>query len=463
MPSVFPFRAVTFANRDDLSNLVAPPYDVLDAAGKQRLLAKDPANIVAIDLPHTPAKELGPPSAYQAAADAYRALLANGTLARLTSPAMFAYRQSFKNASGALVQRSGMCCTVETVPFGPRPGGGILPHEETFSGPKEDRMALMKATKTQLSPIFGLHADDHGLATALLHKVMAAKRPNLHASTDDGTLHEVWTLDANADAHAVRAYLDALKGEDVFIADGHHRYTTGLNYLKSLEAAGPVPAHHPARRCMIVLVGMSDPGLVIWPTHRVLGGMKRYSFDAFAAAAKGILDIAQTSTPLHALERDMERLAAQCREKNLPDNVLGLYDFASKRCALATLASPDPLQSRFPDKPSAWRNLDVALIQYAVVERICQGSPDAGLNAGEPVKWAFPHTIAEVFDIGSGAETGAGGGKTFGPAGAQLAIIVRPTPLQAVRDVSRANQLMPQKSTFFYPKLATGLFLNPLD
>jgi uncharacterized protein (DUF1015 family) len=113
------------------------------------------------------------------------------------------------------------------------------------------------------------------------------------------------------------------------------------------------------------------------------------------------------------------------------------------------------LVSRFGDKPKAWRDLTVAFCQYVIVEQICQGK----LNDGEPVKWAFPHTIREVEEIGSGQETGAGGGKNF----AQLAVIVRPTPLAAVRDVSRANQLMPQKSTFFYPKLATGLFMNALE
>ncbi len=115
----------------------------------------------------------------------------------------------------------------------------------------------------------------------------------------------------------------------------------------------------------------------------------------------------------------------------------------------------DPLRARFADKPQAWRMLDVAIIQHLIVEKICQPK----LNGGQPVKWAFPHTIKEVLEIGSGQETGAGGGSGF----AQVAVIVRPTPLQAVKDVSRANQLMPQKSTFFYPKLATGLFVNPLE
>ena len=444
MPAVHPFRAVQYhAGRGDLSALVAPPYDVLDAAAKARLLAKDARNVVAVDLPHTPAKELGPATAYDSAGALYRKWLADGTLARRATPAMFAYRQTTRSAAGTS-QRSGMACCVDAVKFGPRPGGGILPHEETFSGPKEDRLALMKATQAQLSPIFGLHADERGKATALLSAIMARGLPDITAELGDGVFHEVWTVD---DPQAINAYRDALAGEDIFIADGHHRYGTGLTYIDHLGGAA-LPEDHQARRSMMVLVGMSDPGLIIWPTHRVLGGMAGYSIDAFLDASKGLLDVSPAGTDIHALERTMTTAAAT--------NVLGLYDFASGRCFTATPPQADPLRARFPDKPPAWRTLDVALVQHIVVEQVCQPR----LNAGEPVKWAFPHTIDEVVEIGKGSETGAGGGKGFK---AQLAVIVRPTPLDAVRDVSRANQLMPQKSTFFYPKLLTGLFINPLE
>lgn len=463
MPQVYPFRAVryrTSPGKSEVSTLVAPPYDVLDASGKQRLLTPptgSPHNIVGIDLPHTPAKELGPPAAYEAAATAYRRLLETGVLEQLGEPAMFAYRQTFSNEQRTrTVQRCGMACCVETVPFGPRPGGGILPHEETFSGPKEDRLALMKATATQLSPIFGLHADEDGAANALIRRIMASRPADQTARTADGTLHEVWTI---TDTATITEYQNALAGEDVFIADGHHRYNTALNYLHHLDGAnGQSPsADHPARRCMMVLIGMSDPGLVIWPTHRVLGGMKDYSWDKFVAAASsgGELLITQARGGLESLAGEM--MATTVPPPPLPTNVFGLYDFATGRCAVATLAGHNPLATRFADKPRAWQQLDVAIVQHVIVEQICQPR----LNGGAPVKWAFPHTIAEVQEIGRGALTGAAG-ELANPGAAQLAVILRPTPLAAVRDVSRAGHLMPQKSTFFYPKLATGLFINPL-
>lgn len=446
MPKVHAFNAVQYGGGSgDVSGLVAPPYDVLDQDDKDALVAGDERNIVSIDLPHVPPKKLGPPSAYEGAATQLDDWLADGTLRRRERPVMCAYRQTFE-FRGKQFQRCGMACTVETAPFGPREGGGILAHEQTFSGPKEDRFALMKATATQLSPIFGLHADDEGRATALLHRVMDERTPDMTATTADGVLHEVWNIE---DDTTISAYQDALAGEDVFIADGHHRYTTAINYLDHLESQGPVPDDHPARRCMIVLVGMSDPGLAIGPTHRVLGGMTDYSIDAFQKEAEGILDIQPCDNDPKKIEQEMAHFAAGGRK-----NVFGLIDFATGLCFVAAPSVDDPLEDAFGDRCEAWRTLDVALIQHLIVEEICQPK----LNADQEVTWAFPHTIDEVMSIASGAETGAGGGSGF----AQLGVIVRPTPLDAVKAISAAGELMPQKSTFFYPKLATGLWLNPL-
>lgn len=445
MPRVFAFNAIQYrSGRGEVSDLVAPPYDVIGEADKATLLGRDERNIVGIDLPHTPPKELGPAEAYAGAAEKLGAYLGDGTMSRRDKPVMFVYRQTFEYL-GKRHERTGMACTLETVPFGPRDGGGVLAHEQTFSGPEEDRLALMNATRAQLSPIFGLHADESGRASEFLRNIAWSRSADMSARLADGVLHEVWTVE---DAETIRAYQDALAGEDVFVADGHHRYNTAINYLKHVEETqGSVGAEHPARRTMLVLIGMSDPGLVIGPTHRVLGGMRGYSVEAFLSAASEILDIVEIEWGPDGIESEMEVTGAA--------NVFGLIDFASGRCFVATLRDADPLADAFGDKPKAWRALDVALIQHLIVERICEPK----LNGGRPVKWAFPHTVEEVLQIGTGAETGSGGGAGF----AQMAVIVRPTPLHAVKEISRASELMPQKSTYFYPKLATGLFVNPLE
>lgn len=201
---------------------------------------------------------------------------------------------------------------------------------------------------------------------------------------------------------------------------------------------------------MFVIVGMSDPGLVIGPTHRVLGGMKHYSIEKFIDAAQGYLSIEPVDNNPYSFDKSIAHIAD--REQT---NVFGIMDFATGLCYCAWPVVDDPLEDRFPDRSEAWRRLDVAIIQHMIVEELCQPL----LNDNNPITWAFPHSIDEVVEIGRGGETGAGGGSGF----AQLAVIVRPTPLEAVRQISLAGEVMPQKSTFFYPKLATGLFLNPLS
>lgn len=453
MPAVYPFAAIQYRGGvGDVSSVVAPPYDILDQAAKDALLEKDAGNIVGIDLPCVPASRAGPVEAYEAAAARFQNLLAMGTMSRRERAAMFAYRQSF-DFGGRRYERCGMACAVETVGFGAREGGGVLPHERTFGGPKQDRIALMRATRTQLSPVFGLYADGAGQGAgagrgaAVVRGIIASRKPDMTADMGDGVEHAVWTV---KDAAEIGAFTQALAGQDIFIADGHHRYTSAVEYLRSEEKAGTIGLDHPSRRTMFVLVSMDDPGLAIGPTHRVLGGMADYTIESFIDAAAGLLNVEAIDNDPHLFERQLERLAD--RERT---NVFGLYDYATGLCFAAWPAVADPLEDRFPDKPAAWRNLDVALVQHLIVEEICEPL----LNEGKPVKWAFPHTIGEMLAVGRG-DMGSSGVEASGRA--QLAMVLRATPLEAVRAVSLAGELMPQKSTYFYPKLATGLFLYPL-
>lgn len=458
MPAIYPFVPVQYAQAvsakpgtpADLSALIAPPYDVLDQPGKDGLLARSEDNIVAIDLPHLPAKDLGPDIEYASAGLRLRAKLQEGVFVKRAEPVMFVYRQTFEYA-GSRHQRTGVVATLDIAPFGPGKDGrgGILPHEQTFSGPKQDRLALMQATGMQISPIFGLVPDEHhNLARRVAH--IAGLRPaEVVGTTDDGCLHELWAVhDEGTLAHLTHD----LAGQDVLIADGHHRYTTAMTYLEHLQAGGKkLPADHPARRCMFVLVSLHDPGLVIGPTHRVLAGIKGYSWHAFERASKGHLHLAPVHGGLGSIEH-----AIKVGAKKGGKNVLGLYDFATGTAHLCTPTDPDPLKGAFPDKPHAWRTLDVAICQHLIVEQIAQ----AKLNGGQPVQWAFPHSVADVDALGRGEGGKSGVGADFEP---QLGVILDPTPLTAVRAVCGANELMPQKSTYFYPKLATGLFMFGLS
>jgi uncharacterized protein (DUF1015 family) len=438
MPKIQPIHAVTFAaagreDGADISKLIAPPYDVLDETSKASLLAQDGHNIVAVDLPHLPAKTVGPDSTYAATGERYRQWQQQGVLGQRGKPAIYVYQQTY-TVNERQFQRRGLIANVHVQPFGKATDGqgGIHPHEQTFSGPKEDRLKLMRATKTQLSPIFGLYSDAENQVGPLLQQGIAGRAASFKGWThNDVVLHEVWALDSGP---AYDALLAKLSTADVFIADGHHRYNTALNYRNELAAKGDLPADHPANWCMFVLIAMQDPGMIVLPTHRVFGGMTNFTFDAFAKATAGKLNIQRVDG------RSLDAL-----EKLLPQHGPHAMGIVTKDAtAIVTTVGTDPLKASHAQQSEAWRQLDVAVLQHVIVEGICQ---PAFCGNGE-VTWKFPHSLDEV------KKQLAGEG--------QLAAILQPTPLASVRLVSEAGELMPQKSTFFYPKLATGLVINPL-
>jgi uncharacterized protein (DUF1015 family) len=443
MPQIRPIPAITYAP-GDISTRIAPPYDVLNEASKARLLAQDNRNIVAIDLPHLPAKTVGPDATYEKAGQVYRQWLDLGELYQHDKPAIFAYQQTY-SVKGKTFKRRGLITNIALQPFGPASDGkgGVFPHEQTFSGPKEDRLKLMKATQAQLSPIFGLHSDPQNNVHALLSKVIDASRPTFAGTTaNDDVLHETWVIN---DPVVIAQFEQTLAGSDVYIADGHHRYTTALNYRQYLtETQGPLPADHPANFCLFVLIAMQDPGMIVLPTHRVLGGMLKFDFRSLVSASNGAIKL--TPFPGTGTVEDLAKLEAALPSHG--PHAIGVYSPADAPSPLAILTTtdPDPLKTISPQQSDAWRQLDVAIVQHLIVEKICQPKLCEG---GTTISWKFPHTLEEVK---ADTET----------PGYQVALIVQPTPLESVRLVSEANELMPQKSTFFYPKLATGLVINPL-
>ena len=342
-----------------------------------------------------------------------------------------------------MFKRRGLFTNVELKPFGPAADGkgGVHPHEKTHSGPKEDRLKLMQATRAQLSPIFGLYSDPDSDVAQLLDEVVRSSPPDRLVTTDrDGVLHEVWTV---SEAAYIDRFAQALVGREIYIADGHHRYTTALNYHQRLvEEQGELPMGHPANYCMFVLVAMQDPGMIVLPTHRVLGGMAGYSFDRFKEAAKGKLNV--TAFP----GRDLKELEAALADSSHSQHAMGLYapDSADGPLWIATTVEADSLVGSFPDQSQAWRQLDVAIVQHLIVDNICQRF----CGDGQKVAWKFPHSLDQLRSDTDANQY-------------QLGLVLKATPLEAVRQVCEAGELMPQKSTFFYPKVATGLVINPLE
>lgn len=450
MPVIHPFAAIRFPQTNQ-SALVAPPYDVLTAADKAALLAKNGHNIVAIDLPHMPPKEAGPDAAYEAAAHTLRSWLENGILHRDAAPAIYPYRQTY-TANGTQYKRRGLFVRVRLEDFGP--SSSIHPHEQTFSGPKEDRLKLMRATKANLSPVFGLYDDPTNDITDLLFEAVLNQPPIATAelpSQDHKSivLSEIWSVTD----HAVITDIQLMMADKhIYIADGHHRYTTSLNYRKEVSASlgTPMPHDHPANFAMFTLIAMQDPGLIIMPTHRVIAAESIETF-----YLERFLDLSEPY--LQCIETKFNGDSLASLERELPGygpHAMAVYDPIEDQAYVLRPTgknAADPLAGVADEtllaKSAAWRQLDVAILQHLIFDTII--APNF-VTPGTKINWAFPHEAHEVATLCRSGKYRVG-------------FILQPTPLTAVRDLCNNNELMPQKSTFFYPKLATGLVINSLE
>ena len=432
MAQIRPFAGVHYSRQRgaDVTRLIAPPYDVLNEQERSALQARDPHNIVYVDLPHVPPKSPGPDEAYAGADVTLQAWLNSHVLERDSRPAFYPYMQTFEHA-GRMFHRRGVIALVRLSPFGE---GQVVPHEKTYQGAIEDRMKLMRATGMQLSPIFGLFSDPKNEVTEMLFRNQG--QPILSGNLD-AVKNDLWSV---TDAEIENAVMDWMKHRPIYIADGHHRYTTALQYQKEAaqQLGGKLPPNHPANFCMFVLVGMQDDGLLILPTHRLIGGLSNFDMESFKAKVSGAIEV----TDLHfSAERIREAADALVHG---PPHTFALYDGATKRLYQLRLKNLDVLAPLESKQSEAWRRLDVAVLQRYLLDEILQPQ----FASKELVKGytADPTTIPGQVD-----------GSTY-----QIAILLRPTPLHALEELGKHGEVMPQKSTYFFPKLATGMMMNPL-
>jgi uncharacterized protein (DUF1015 family) len=427
-----PFAGIRYGKSfPDVSDVIAPPYDVLDERQKAALQGKHPNNIVTVDLPWMPPKTVGPDDAYEKANHTLTAWRSGGVLQQDTRRALYPYMQTYTYA-GKTFNRRGFICLVKLTPF----GEDVIPHEKTYQGPIEDRMKLMRATGMQLSPIFGLFNDPRGKVTELLYA--NAGRPQ-QSGTLDGVQNKLWSV---IDAELEIQIVDLMRDRSIYIADGHHRYTTALGYQHERIVANggkPLPAADPANWCMFVLVGMQDDGLLILPTHRLIGNVADFDLQIFRNAIKEHFDVEETNLKPEQWDDVSQTDASRTQHE------FALYIGATRRLYRLRLKNLDVLKNLEPNQSEAWRRLDVAVLQRYLLDEVLQP------------EFAKPNELTRGYTADASTVAKEVDGKKY-----QIALLLRPTPLPALEELGRHGEVMPQKSTYFYPKLATGLVMNPL-
>jgi uncharacterized protein (DUF1015 family) len=418
MAAIEPLRAIRYdlAVTGGLQDVVAPPYDVIDAAGRAELVARSPYNIVRIDLPEGE-------DPYAAAAAELTAWRVEGAVVRDDTPALWALAQNYTGPDGRRRTRHGILARVRIEEYG---AGRIRPHERTHPGPKEDRLRLTRATKANLSPIFALFSDPEGAAWEAL-----ASAPNVQpwgeATDADGTVNRLWRVD---DAAAIEQVQAVARDAELLIADGHHRYETARVYAEEVGGDGP------HRYVLMCLVALEDPGLTVFPTHRLVRGLTPDQHQALASV----------------IERDFEREPLEdisaLEPRGDSDAVrIGYLDALSVRPYMLTLKDPAIADAALPDRAEPYRRLDTAVLEAVILKGALGMSDDdidhmAGLGYARDFSQALELVQSGAYDA---------------------AFFMGATPVRRIQEVAAAGESMPPKSTYFFPKLLTGLLFNPLS
>ncbi len=450
MARLRPFQGVLYdPQRVEISRVVAPPYDVISPAEQRRFYQQDPHNVVRLIAGEVHPTDTPQDNKYTRAAAFFRDWLADGILRREASPGLFLYRHQFVDPiSGESRSRLGIIGVVELEPF----GHGVLPHEQTHARAKADRLSLTRAVVANLSPVFALYEDPQSAVGAIIAPGMADP-PRLSITSEDGDRHAVWSLRGD---RRLAALADVFNASPLYIADGHHRYETALNFRNYQRQEHPdSPPDAAFNYVLMLVVDVRDPGLIILPTHRVLHDLER--FDA------GEL-IRQLRERYHVVPRASRAALLTAMQEPTPGHRIGMAfppipSLVSPSPSGEGGISPSPLGggqgggSYYTidiDRGAATdpvSRLGVSILHREILER------HLGLQQAEVEQERYLSYSRDVDVILKRVETGA----------AQAAFLLRPPAVRDVVEVARAGKVMPQKSTYFFPKPASGIVFNPLD
>ena len=430
MPDISAFRGTLYdPTRVSLSEVMAPPYDVIDESGREKLLAKHPSNCVRLILPSGQ-----PEGKYEHAKNLLGDWVREGTLRRDMMPALYRYHQSFslKGLPSTSIVRRGFIAAVRLHDFSENV---ILPHERTLKGPKIDRLNLMRATRSHFSQIFTMYADPNGSIDAVFAPVTDKPAP-IAGTSDDGTLHELWRLD---DPTSIKKIQELMADKPLYIADGHHRYETMLALRRELDPSGK---NKELGFGTMFLSNMDDPGLVVLPTHRLVHSLPNLDKKEFVGKVEKFFRVSDVESPVQ-----VNNLLEELKKSGEQETSLAMTFSGSDKVQLLSLRSDVNLKSVGLDPDSPVSKLDVTLLHQIILETVL------GIDKEAQEKQTNLSYIKDTHSALERARHGEG----------QICFLMNATPLQQVKDVSDAGEVMPQKSTFFYPKIASGIVLRELD
>lgn len=426
MAHIKAFKALRFTDKaGDISKNVCPPYDIISKEEREEYIRISSNNIIRLELP------VGE-NAYAEARENYLAMRNEGVLANDETAGIYVYEEEF-TAYGETKKIKGIFVRVKLCEFSENV---VLPHEETLSKAKTDRFNLMSATFCNYSPIYSMYTDEKRVISGRINE-LTDKKADIEFTAPDGVIQRLWKIEEGADTDMIeKAFAD----KQLFIADGHHRYETALNFKKKLVEDGVVENdEHPANYVMMMLIDMENDGLVVFPTHRMVKGLE--NFDEKAALEKiseyfDVKDIEKADIEKELFANAQKKAYVMCR-KGGKYSLLLLKDTQEAKNALDELN---------PGKSDAYKNLDVTVLHSLILEKLFGIDKQ---NMANQINLKYTRDIEEACACVKDKEF-------------NCAFILNSTKVSEIKDVALAGEKMPQKSTYFYPKLITGLVMNDL-
>jgi len=431
MATIIPFRGLRYnpGKISDLSQVVTPPYDVIDDIAQARYYAQHPANVIRLELGLTYPQDTAGNNRYTRANHYLEKWLEEKVLIPESQPSLYLYEQEY-TYKGKQMIRTGLVTGLKVEPY---ESGVVLPHEETLSKPKADRLQLMRATRSNFSSIFGLYFDPNQEVVQALRQEIKDQPPVIDIIDEAGEGHRVWVIQ-NQDV--INKVVELFQEKQIYIADGHHRYETALEYAQEMKEQGQPGYDY----VLTTLVNVYDPGLLVLPTHRVAGNLSDASLKSLRERLTDLFEVEEFGS----LD-DLPQLMAKLEEQR-DGHVFGMV--MDEHLYLLTLKDLQKAAALLPaERSSAWKALDVAILDNLILDNIL-GIGEAQRRSQENLAYSRSEewVVAQIRN------------RNY-----QLGFLLNPTQVQEIIDVAQARDKMPQKSTYFYPKLITGLIINKLD
>ncbi|MBI5558565.1 MAG: DUF1015 domain-containing protein [Deltaproteobacteria bacterium] len=445
MAKIVPFRGLRFNPEkiDRMEDVVTPPYDIIDEKSQAALLAKNAYNMIQLDLTKhagvTPAADR-----YEGAKKLFARWQEEEVLIRDGEPAIYLYHVKYHLPNGRGFTRKGLVSLVGLAEFDE---GIVKPHEKTFRSVTDDRLKLIDTCQAQFSQIFSLYSDTGGEIMGELERACPSE-PLYQVVDQDGCLHSLWGV---TDRDVLAKVAAAFAGKALYIADGHHRYTTALQLRELMvKRQGGLAENSPYNHIMMYLCPMEDPGLSVLPTHRLVYYPGRTGADDLAGKMRDYFEIEEIGGG--SRETLIEQVLGRMEEKRAEQTVFGMYEPQADRCFLLTLKPGVMTGAVGHELPAALQELDVVVLSELIVERLLGLSHERCDNEGLIAYYSDPD---EALD--NAVKVAAAGGER-----SPILFLMNHTPVAQVKKIADENLIMPHKSTYFYPKILTGLLINKI-